>query len=255
MPWIVWILLSIATLGDSIKVKLVVPKFVKSGSTAILVCQYNLEGKKLYSVKWYRGNHEFFRYIPRDIPPMKSFHLHGINVDLLGSSAHQVTLLNVSKYIGGIISCEVSSDDTFSTATDSANLTVTDIRRPVLIIANNLLYPDVPFQINCSAQVTDPLPTITFYVENEKVEAKCMQQLGPGLVSLTLPKAYLNKLDNSIYTSPIRIRCEASVRESYNLSSSSIPIIPQTVLGEVSSAHSDLNKALLITLLAVFITL
>lgn len=44
------------------------------------------------------------------------------------SNANQVRLINVPIYISGKISCEVSVDETFKTATDSANLTIKGIK-------------------------------------------------------------------------------------------------------------------------------
>ncbi|KAL1465019.1 hypothetical protein WDU94_004616 [Cyamophila willieti] len=41
-----------------------------------------MEGAPLYSVKWYRGKHEYYRYTPSDTPQSKVFPLHGISVDV-----------------------------------------------------------------------------------------------------------------------------------------------------------------------------
>lgn len=34
----------------------------------------------LYSVKWYKGRREFYRYSPRENPPMKTFPIAGVHV-------------------------------------------------------------------------------------------------------------------------------------------------------------------------------
>lgn len=36
----------------------------------------------LYSVKWYRDNEEFYRFIPKDNPPQQSYAVEGIKVDV-----------------------------------------------------------------------------------------------------------------------------------------------------------------------------
>ena len=41
-----------------------------------------MEGDKLYSIKWYRNGHEFYRYIPTDNPKTTIFNGNGINVDV-----------------------------------------------------------------------------------------------------------------------------------------------------------------------------
>ncbi|RZC34851.1 I-set domain containing protein, partial [Asbolus verrucosus] len=49
--------------------------------TVTLQCKYNLQGEPLYTVKWYKGGQEFFRYIPKELPSTQVFALPGITVD------------------------------------------------------------------------------------------------------------------------------------------------------------------------------
>lgn len=51
-------------------------------TTVRLGCKYDLDGDVLYSVKWYKDGNEFYRYVPRDMPPALVFPLNGINVDV-----------------------------------------------------------------------------------------------------------------------------------------------------------------------------
>ncbi|KAF9408422.1 hypothetical protein HW555_011887 [Spodoptera exigua] len=62
-------------------VHVVVPEAVERGSKVEMKCLYDLEQEVLYSVKWYRGDREFCRYSPRDVPPLKIFRIPGIEVD------------------------------------------------------------------------------------------------------------------------------------------------------------------------------
>ncbi|XP_017303774.1 uncharacterized protein LOC108253739 [Diaphorina citri] len=59
----------------------IIPPAVQKGHNVTLLCHYDMEGAPLYSVKWYRGKHEFYRYTPSDSPQSKVFPLHGISVD------------------------------------------------------------------------------------------------------------------------------------------------------------------------------
>lgn len=58
------------------------PAWVRRGQSAQLYCSYELYGAPLYSVKWYRGNLEFYRYSPFENPPAKIFPFTGIKVDV-----------------------------------------------------------------------------------------------------------------------------------------------------------------------------
>lgn len=50
----------------------------------MLVCEYELGYDTLYSLKWYKGRHEFYRYTPKEIPAVKLFFKNGIKVDVRG---------------------------------------------------------------------------------------------------------------------------------------------------------------------------
>ncbi|CAD1476090.1 unnamed protein product, partial [Heterotrigona itama] len=53
----------------------VVPEVVQRGQKVILRCHYDLEKAPLYSLKWYRGRHEFYRYTPSEEPATKVFNI------------------------------------------------------------------------------------------------------------------------------------------------------------------------------------
>jgi hypothetical protein len=69
-----------------------VPRHVIQGSTAKLYCVYDLEGSKLYAVKWFKSGKEFYHYIPGNYPPSTAYKVEGVNVDvsvLLRSNDHR----------------------------------------------------------------------------------------------------------------------------------------------------------------------
>lgn len=59
-----------------------VPNYTVKDNTVKLECHYDMEDEKLYSVKWYKDGHEFYRYLPRDHPPATLFPQNGITVDV-----------------------------------------------------------------------------------------------------------------------------------------------------------------------------
>lgn len=66
-------------------VQLDVPGALHSGESTWLKCLYELGRDELYSVKWYKNNVEFFRYLPSDEPAGQNYELLGVyvNVSLL----------------------------------------------------------------------------------------------------------------------------------------------------------------------------
>lgn len=79
------------------------PPAVRRGQHATLHCTYDLDSKPLYSVKFYRGSREFYRYSPSEMPTSKIFAFPGINVDVS-------IVVNINQNI--IHSAQVSRADT-----------------------------------------------------------------------------------------------------------------------------------------------
>jgi len=64
-------------------VSVMIPQAVKRGSNALFTCNYDMENDTLYSVKWYKGKREFYRYTPKENPAMKVFAMtSGLNVEV-----------------------------------------------------------------------------------------------------------------------------------------------------------------------------
>lgn len=82
--------LFVVVVGCLRDVSIDIPAAVAFGETVILSCTYDLEGDDLYSVKWYKGRDEFFRYVPKELPHIKVFPTFGINVDVSILSASEL---------------------------------------------------------------------------------------------------------------------------------------------------------------------
>ena len=51
------------------------------GQEAVLECKFDMEADSLYSVKWYRNEQEFYRFVPNDRPKLQIFPQDGIRVE------------------------------------------------------------------------------------------------------------------------------------------------------------------------------
>lgn len=58
------------------------PIAVKKGDNANLICNYDMEGDTLYTVKYYKGRREFYRYTPKENPAIKVFPHPGIRIEV-----------------------------------------------------------------------------------------------------------------------------------------------------------------------------
>ncbi|KAL5281384.1 hypothetical protein ACFFRR_005028 [Megaselia abdita] len=149
-----------------------VPKAVKRGDNAMLVCNYDMENDTLYSVKWYKGRREFYRYTPKENPAMKIFNHAGINVERSESNQSNVLLTDVQNGIAGKYSCEVSADaPTFNTAIDSGEMEVVEIpdQRPVITgIHSRYKFGDV-ISGNCSSDNSYPAANLSWFINEMPV--------------------------------------------------------------------------------------
>ncbi|CAH1977463.1 unnamed protein product [Acanthoscelides obtectus] len=87
-----------------------IPQAVRVMDTVTLQCRFDMEGEPLYTLKWYKGGKEFYRYIPKEMPNTQVFTVPGITVDLGKSTPYEVVLKNVQPEVTGKYKCEVSSD-------------------------------------------------------------------------------------------------------------------------------------------------
>lgn len=65
-------------------VRVTVPTAIRKGEAAHLYCTYEMEDKeRLYSIKWYKGKREFYRYTPQEPQPIKVFNtVSGVEVEV-----------------------------------------------------------------------------------------------------------------------------------------------------------------------------
>lgn len=59
-----------------------IPQHVVFNETIRMQCNFSLDNELLYSVKWYKDGHEFYRYVPKDEPTVQIFPVAGVNVNV-----------------------------------------------------------------------------------------------------------------------------------------------------------------------------
>lgn len=194
------------------------PTIVHRHQQCTLKCSYDLEGAPLYTVKWYRGLHEFYRYTPNEYPNTKIFPIGGITVDVNYSNSTQVVLRNVEFNLSGNFSCEVTTEEGFSTGYDTKVLLVVQLPEdPPTITVNSqpLDYGDV-LRANCSSSPSLPPATLRFILNNQTVArtesflTKKFQEVLCSNLSLELPLSEVHFNGGRLI-----LRCEAQVADMY----------------------------------------
>ncbi|XP_055697157.1 uncharacterized protein LOC129798174 [Phlebotomus papatasi] len=145
------------------------PPAVRRSHNAKLLCLYDLEGAPLYSVKFYRGLREFYRYLPSETPKNTIFPFPGIHVDYSLSNASQVVIRNVGFGLSGNFSCEVSADaPSFSTAMAHIQMQVVELpeKQPSLYTEHDRYEPGDVLRANCSCPPSRPKADLTLTLNN-----------------------------------------------------------------------------------------
>ncbi|XP_067625299.1 uncharacterized protein [Eurosta solidaginis] len=157
-----------------------IPNYVVKGSSAQLECLYDLDGESLYSVKWYKDGNEFYRYVPRDMPPAQTFLLPGVAVELHNSSDAIVTLRNVNLQSAGRFRCEVSGEaPSFQTVTEHGDMVVVSLpdQGPPKITGGRPRYQIGDWvRINCTVGRSKPAVQLSWFVNGDPAEPRFLRK-------------------------------------------------------------------------------
>ncbi|KAK6642123.1 hypothetical protein RUM44_013846 [Polyplax serrata] len=202
-------------------VNLILPSVVQAGGSATLFCLYDLDGASLYSVQWYRGRYEFFRFVPKENPAGKAFQIPGLLADTYVSNKHQVTLRDISLHISGEFTCEVTTDaPKFSTSFATSKLIVIDIW--VMVPRKIYHFGDLVIA-NCSTLPANiPSNTITFHWN-------ILPTSDVFIISRRFNSSFLN-LNTSIYEAEypsgtfLQLSCSVWLDNGYHITSKSVRI-------------------------------
>jgi len=155
-------------------VEMVVPGQVMLGERARLECRFDMEGEELYSVKWYKAGHEFYRYIPGDRDQrVTTFNLPGISVDKARSDSTRVALRHLNLGSTGRYRCEVSAEaPLFNTVSQSKRLQVVALPTANPRISGGLALYRLGdrVQVNCTSSSSHPAPQLKWFINGKTAD-------------------------------------------------------------------------------------
>uniref|UniRef100_A0A182Y7U2 Ig-like domain-containing protein n=1 Tax=Anopheles stephensi TaxID=30069 RepID=A0A182Y7U2_ANOST len=146
-----------------------VPVAVLVGTSATLVCECDLPDEDLYSVKWYKGKHEFFRYTSKEIPSIKIFPKAGISVNVNLSNASHLVLVNVEPQSSGKYSCEITeAAPSFHTKIATRTMNVVDLPtgEPQIVDMKSYYGAEEFLEVECRAGPSLPAPKLEWFVND-----------------------------------------------------------------------------------------
>ncbi|XP_063229340.1 uncharacterized protein LOC134534748 isoform X2 [Bacillus rossius redtenbacheri] len=152
--------------------RLRVPQYRLRGESALLACDYDLGDDAVYSVKWYKDDEEFYRYVPRSTPPKSSYPVPGVRVDHVLSDDKTVALRSVNLQSSGLYRCEVSAEaPSFASAQKEARMEVVYLPKEGPHISGDQEYqPGDEVSLNCTSGRSHPASVLHWYIDDKQVE-------------------------------------------------------------------------------------
>ncbi|XP_013176305.1 PREDICTED: uncharacterized protein LOC106124311 isoform X1 [Papilio xuthus] len=202
-------------------VHLVVPESVERGSRVEMRCLYDLEQEVLYTVKWYRGDREFCRYSPRDVPPLKIFRIPGIDVDREATDAQRLSIQTATRTANGRYTCEVSADaPSFQTAQVHAHMYVVDLPQsgPEMQGLNQYYRAGMKLKVECSSHNSLPAANLSFFINSEPAHKQHVwHRVSPANGSLWNAYSTIQFVvqKHHFIRGKMKIRCTANIYSIY----------------------------------------
>ncbi|XP_050536708.1 uncharacterized protein LOC126902947 [Daktulosphaira vitifoliae] len=201
---------------EALTVKALVPRYKIRGETAVLRCDFELEGDLLYAVKWYRENEEFYRFVPKATPQKTSYIVDGIKVDHAQSNSRQLTLKDITLKTTANYRCEVSAEGpSFASAQDGGRMEVIYLPKdgPYISGDKTVYQFGDSINLNCTSAKSYPASTLHWFVNNIPAKEESLKRYSPqihprGLVTTTLG-IRLSLDAETVLNGAVRVRCVA----------------------------------------------
>ena len=153
-----------------------VPPFGLGGESARLVCEYDSQGEEVYSVKWYKGGLEIFRFLPGSSQPITVFPRPGVTIRENQSNATVLELTNLTVSSTGRYRCEVSTEaPVFRTESKYGDLLVIVLPSSAPKISGDnmtsveLLAPGDCLLLSCTSDLSKPAADLTWTINGDQV--------------------------------------------------------------------------------------
>ncbi|XP_043274368.1 uncharacterized protein [Venturia canescens] len=213
-------LAAIAGIHGLENVSIDIPEAVAVGTTVTLTCKYNLGKDPLYTVKWYKGQKEFYRYLPKEDPAKSTFGDFGSKIDKARSDEHRVVLTNVTPDFDGKYRCEVSKETDFSTMVVSGYMHVASLSKggPVLRVEKPRYEVGDVIRGNCTTPPSNPPANVTWIINGNPINASSIKRTNPKGDNRTVTFVTLDFeiIPDSFKNGRLQIVCHANVFQLYN---------------------------------------
>ncbi|XP_047343094.1 uncharacterized protein LOC124946435 isoform X3 [Vespa velutina] len=194
-------------------------------------CRYDLETDILYAVKWYKGQ-EFFRYVPKEDPPIEVFGDLGAKVVSMGkkqkerhytnrSNANYVILKDVQPSNSGKYRCEVSEDfPSFNTLMVFDYMHVASLPKgdPEVNVEKQRYAVGDTVRGNCTVPSGNPPANITWTVNGNQVNSSFIMNITDKFIDnhhMAIAGLDFEIASNTFSNGKLQVVCNANVFHLY----------------------------------------
>ncbi|CAM1314701.1 Uncharacterised protein g6627 [Pycnogonum litorale] len=232
---------------DAVKIEMITmprPAFV--GEDAELFCAFNMENKKLYALKWFKDNIEFYRYLPKETPSTKIYDTDGVVVDRSLSRGGKVHLTKVTLSTAGDYKCLVSEEKPiFRTKSITATFIVYDIpdKGPEIYSVQEKYRIGEKAMLNCTSRPSYPESKLKWFINNmqagdSEIISFPKRNLSNGRFQVIKQLTFAVSRDLLDSEGKIIVQCWSSIEKYYNKSDTRL-IFAEVVTSLSSRKHSQ----------------
>ncbi|XP_069957593.1 uncharacterized protein [Cherax quadricarinatus] len=198
-----------------------VPEYVRHGDDVEMSCKWD-SPHKLYSVKWYLNDREFFGYKPDDDPVIQVHSLPGVNVDKELSTGELVVLKSVQLSSSGNYKCEVITEGpNFHTADKMAPMTVIHIpeEKPRIYGTKHDYHIGDTAYVTCVSAESRPPAQLTWFINDKEAPREYIVNLNSSLTEHGLTRTRLGLQfmvsREHFRNGEMKLRCSAKISSLY----------------------------------------
>ncbi|XP_018370295.1 PREDICTED: uncharacterized protein LOC108765903 isoform X2 [Trachymyrmex cornetzi] len=220
------LLIAVTDVRGLSNVSIDIPLAVAAGTTVNMSCKYDLQSDTLYTVKWYKQSAEFFRYVPKEMPPIGVFGELGARVVTNRSDAHRVVVKDVQPNHTGKYRCEVSGDSpSFNTVMVSGYMHVASLPDgdPQLRVEKMQYAVGDTVRGNCTVPSGNPPANVTWTVNGISVNSSFIMNITQKVNDsqqhsqqhITIAGLDFETMQDSYSNGKLKIVCHANVFHLY----------------------------------------
>ncbi|KAG1651589.1 Cell adhesion molecule 1 [Nymphon striatum] len=225
------------------------PRPAFKGQDVEIFCAFNMENKKLYALKWFKNDVEFYRYIPKEVPAVKVYEAAGVVVNQQNSLGGKVHLTQVTLSTAGDYKCLVSEEKPFfRTKYMVKTLIVYDLptKPPEIYTSKNRFKAGDEVNFNCTSQPSYPVTDLKWFLNNKQIRERDLvtyplKNLSDGRYEITKQLSFVITNKDIHNDGELIVECQSSVEQYYNKSSTQIVTIEHVTSRSSTKQQPDVD--------------